>query len=299
VQCAFNLSTQLGFTNVTKSFTGTRGLENEDPVLLRSQFQAIYIGPDLGAGDYASLQNMVMPGGVIEQFVSLGGVAVINAAGTLGDQADIAPDGVGFASVAQHNSETIVDGTHPYFTGLGFGGELLSGSAFNGWQPTDYGVLTNLENLPVTATVLLTNTDGPSAAEYQHGDGKVIVTTLSYCWIGRPNSDTAAARNLLRYSRFYFGAAFTPAATVTPTATFTQTPTRTITPTSNITATPSPTPTLPALLGDVNNDGVVDDSDFASLIEAIYLGSNPPAADINGDGFVTAADLVAWLLLMP
>ena len=204
--CAFNLAGNgpLFFSYGSYPFNL---LAQQAPANLRALYQVIYVAPDLAADDYTFLQQMVAPGGLIEQFVNLGGVAVLNVAGTLGDQANIAPGGVGFSSAAQHVSEQILTPAHAYITGAGFGGEALGTSDFDNWQPTDYGTLMNL---PANAAVLLANNDGPSLAEYKYGAGRVIVSTLAYCWDSKPASQGAAARNLLRYSRFYSGSAQTP-----------------------------------------------------------------------------------------
>jgi hypothetical protein len=282
VDCAFGLSTDLGFSNAVQSFDR---LAQSSPAALRDLFKVIYVAPDLSAADYTALSALVAQGGVIEQFVSMGGVAVINAAGTLGTQNNVAPDGVGLSSGPQHNRENILLPEHPYFTGLGFAGESLSTDDFSSWQPTDFGTLTNL---PATATILLANDDGPSLAEYPHGAGRVIVGTLSYCWIGKPNSDGPPARNLLGYSRFYLGSAQTPAPTVTstptPTVTPTATMTRTVRPTSPAAVTATPTRTPLRTTGDID-----------ALIKAIFAGTNPPLEDVNGDGRVTAADIPALI----
>ncbi len=280
-------------------------LAHQDPVKLRQLYQAIYVAPDLGADDYTQLQQMVAPGGLIEQFVSLGGVAVLNVAGSLGDQLNIAPGGVGFSSVAQHVSEQILKPSHPYITGVTFGGAALDTGDFANWQPTDYGTLTNL---PGNAAVLLANNDGPSLAEYQYGDGRIIVSTLAYCWQDKPATQGDAARNLLQYSRFYTGSALTPGPTVTQTGTATPTRTRTVTrtptatmpvsptPTPTPTPTPNPTPATPP--GDLNGDGSVDSNDLPLLIEALFMDDPPPEADVNADGQVTAADIAALLTLL-
>src|SRR5262249_55796719 len=136
-------------------------LKDEDPVHLRSLYQVVYVAPDLADADYAFLQQMVAPGVVIEQFVSLRGVAVVNVSRSLGDQNGIAPGCVNFSSAAQHVSEQVLRPLHPYITGSGFGGEALGTADFANWQPTDYGTLTGL---PVNAAVLLANNDGPSLA---------------------------------------------------------------------------------------------------------------------------------------
>jgi hypothetical protein len=280
-------------------------LAHQDPVKLRQLYQTIYVAPDLGADDYVQLQQMVATGGLIEQFVSLGGVAVLNVAGSLGDQLNIAPGGVGFSSVAQHVSEQILTAQHPYITGATFGGAALDTGDFANWQPTDYGTLTNL---PGNAAVLLTNNDGPSLAEYQYGDGRIIVSTLAYCWQDKPATQGDAARNLLQYSRFYTGSALTPGPTVTQTGTATPTRTRTVTrtptatmpvsptPTPTPTPTPNPTPATPP--GDLNGDGSVDSNDLPLLIEALFMDEPPPEADVNADGQVTAADIAALLTLL-
>jgi len=288
--CAFNVSTNLQFQNASRSLLN---LAVDDPLTLRSLYQVIYVAPDLSTADYTLLRQMSSPGGVLEQFVSAGGVAVIHLAGSVGDQVEVAPGGVGFSLTAAHNSEAIPDPQHPYLTGLGFAGEALSASSFIGWQPTDNGVLANL---PGDATVLLSNSNGPSLAEYPYGAGRVIVSSMSYCWIGRPGSDGAATRNLLRYSRFYQGAAQTPAPTFTPTPSPSMTPTRTSTATPRVTSTPrrSPTP----LFGDVNQDGAVNAADVNALIGALFASAPPLEADVNGDGVVSVADLTALLQLL-
>jgi hypothetical protein len=281
------LSQSLGLTYGTKTF---QTLASSNPVTLRSQYQVIYIPPGLGSANYDWLRQLVADGGFIQQFVWLGGVAVINAGGSLGDQLDIAPGGVGFSSVsvAPHDDEEINVPDHLYIGGIAFGGNVLGADDFSGWGPTDLGVLTNL---PDDATIVLSNSDGPSWAEYQHGAGRVIVTTLTYCWDTEPKSQMAAANNLLLYSRFYSGFATTPAPTVTatgsPTPTRTpkpsNTPTRTFTPFNRTPATPTATatPTPPTALVDV--------------IGSIFQEPGSGGADLNGDGEVTAADVSAFI----
>ena len=296
--CASNLSLDLGFGNALLPFSDLQG---QDAATVRSKYQVIYVAPDLDPTDYGTLAQMVATGGLIEQFVSLGGVAVINLAGLFGDQAGVAPDGVGFSAAVAHDSETILVPDHAYFTGLGYGGYALNAmDDFTGWQSTDLG---NLTNLPSNATILLQNADGPSLAEYQHGDGRVIVSSLTYCWDSEPKSQLNAASNLLSYSRFYQGAAFTPAPTVTftplPTATRTATLTPTPQATATATATQTPTVTPTVVIGDVNGDGVVDQADLDALIAAIFEGDAPAAADVNADNAVTGADITALVQRLP
>lgn len=80
-----------------------------------------------------------------------------------------------------------------------------------------------------------------------------------------------------------------PPATSTPTATSSPTPTRTI------------TPTVPFVSGDANCNGRLDAADVARLESALFDGTlflECRRADVNGDGYVTAADLAAVLELL-
>jgi hypothetical protein len=247
----------------------------------------------MSSADYTTVRTMAAAGGFLDRFVSLGGAAVIHIAGTRGDQLDVAPGGVDFTSNATHNSEIILQPEHPYVTGEGYGGTRLSTQDFSSWQPTDWGTLTGL---PANATVLLRNADGPSLAEYPYGEGKVIVSTLSYCWTGRPGSDGPPATNLLRYGSFFSGNAQTPGPTVTSTPTPTATASLTVSPTTARTRTP--TPTVTPSHGDVNGDGIIDLADVDTIIAAIYDDPPFPRTDINADGAVTGADVPALIQLI-
>ncbi len=91
----------------------------------------------------------------------------------------------------------------------------------------------------------------------------------------------------------------TPTITDTPTAT--RTPTRTATSTNTVRSpTPTPTPivtTTPAGPGDANCDGRIDDADVLGVIHASF-DPTCPTADVNGDGAVNAADLIAIVRLL-
>jgi hypothetical protein len=289
-ECAFNLALNLLLSGSTRPFSILAG---SNPAQERELYQVVYVAPDMSATDYDQLRSMVGPGGFIDEFVRSGGVAVINLAGTLGEQLDVAPGGVGFSGPQTHDSEMILAPAHPYFTGLGFGGEMLDAANFNDWQPTDLGTLTGL---PEDALILLANANGPALAEYRHGDGRVIVSSLRFCW-SNEMLPAFAARNLLRYSRFFSNSALTPAPTVTPTATFTITPTRTASASPTPSRTRSPTPFI--LRGDANGDERVDAADVPALAAAIFEAESAlPGADVNGDGAVTVADLTALVQLL-
>lgn len=275
-------------------------LENDTPESLRRLFRVIYVPPGLGADDFQALRRLTANGGVLAEFVRDGGVVVQHVATTSGDQAGIAPGGVGFLRVRRHESATVEVPGHPYFTGLGYGGEPLTAADFTDWGPTDEGIL---DPLPAGATVLLRNADGPSLIEYPFGNGRVILSSIGYCVSNRPRSDAAATRNLLRYAPFYRGAAATPAASVTATPSPTITATPTVVPTGTRTRTPTPsrtpslTPTPGVLAGDANLDGIVDSRDLDSLIRLIFEENPPLEGDVNGDARVdvTAADVTALL----
>lgn len=92
-------------------------------------------------------------------------------------------------------------------------------------------------------------------------------------------------------------------ASATPTPTFTPTPPLNATSTATATATRT---ALAPPIGDVNGDGTVDDADRAWLVREIFDGdgdargaagggavASRPEADVNDDGVITAADLVA------
>jgi hypothetical protein len=93
--------------------------------------------------------------------------------------------------------------------------------------------------------LLNTPSGKPAMIEYPYGAGRVIVSSLTFCTPSETNSQGDALDNLLKYARFYFGTAQTPAPTVTSTSTPTPTITGQATPTATRTRTPLRTPTSP------------------------------------------------------
>jgi len=284
-QCAFELASGILISGATRSLAN---IADADPQALRDLFKVIYFAPGMSAADYGEMRRMSRAGGSLDEFVRRGGVAVIHAGGPSLEQPDIAPGGVDFIGGTTHNSVTIAAPAHPFFNGANYGGSTLTASQFTGWQPTDWGVL---GELPTNATVLLQNASGPSMAEYSLGLGRVIVTTASFCWPNRPGSDGPPATNLLRYANFFSGFAQTPGPTVTPTATPTITQTFTPSRTPLVPFTPTATATRTPRPGDLNGDGRIDFLDIRAVIAAIFAPVPPGAADRNGDGAVTAADV--------
>ena len=290
-------------------------LNQEDPLRLFADFPVVYVAPGLGESDYGFLRVISSPGGFLETFVELGGVAVINMTGDGPFEDDLAPGNVGYRGTAIHNRERIGLATHPYLTGAGFGGAALTAADFDLWNTTDSGFLVNL---PEGATIILRNTAGPSLAEYNYGAGRVIVSTINFCTTGSPLSQAQPLENLIRYAPFFNGLAQTPGLTATPTETptatdtpeatatsrATHTATQTPTPTASATSTPSPSPTFspspsptPEAVcpGDCNGDGRVGISELITAVN-IALGRRQVTAclavDTNGNGEISIGEVI-------
>lgn len=307
VDCTITDATNLFFSSRS---LGLNNLGSRDPVIDQQRNQAVYLAPGLTLSDFDDLRALSTSGGYLERFAALGGVIVLNLAHSSapgGVQQDgIAPGGVSYLPTSGHNSEQILQPSHLYFTGLGYAGEPLVTDNFANWNTTDNGVLINV---PASATRLLQTADGPTMIEYPYGDGRVIATTLTYCWPGRPTANGPPLRNLLRYSRFFAGKAQTPAPTFTitrtptpsktPTVTHTLPPTFTGTPTKTRTPTPTgPTATRTPVAGDVNDDGIVNDLDLGTLLDAIFNDPPNPRADVNLDQRISAADIPTLIRLL-
>ena len=74
--------------------------------------------------------------------------------------------------------------------------------------------------------------------------------------------------------------------------TTTTTTTTTKTTTTTTTTTTEPVITKDIILGDINNDEVIDVYDVISLRKAVIVGSKSEELDLNGDKEVNIADLV-------
>ena len=317
------MATNLGFTTRVRSFEelvfGAEGPED----LLRS-FSVLFVAPGLSQQDYGFLRQIASPGGILDQFVWLGGLAVINVAGTTTMEQgltprDPGPGGITYRGAVSHNSETIALPAHPYITGAGYGGHNLTPTDFDAWNHTDRGFL---EGVQAGGSIVLRNAAGPSWIEYNHGAGRVIVTTLDYCMPSTPASIGAPLANLLRYAPFFNGLAQTPGLTATPTTTPTPTETglATVTPTNTpvtptVPATP-PTPVTPptesptatatevptntpiagSCAGDCDGNGITSINELIRAVN-IALALQPvsacTAADLNDDGLVSINELIS------
>ena len=279
-ECTEGVIPTVGLSAFSISFQDLNNPLLEDPTTRRTEFLSVYVAPGLSVEDAGFLRLLTNPGGFIDTFVTLGGKAVINVAGMTSEQLTVAPRGVRVQPSGPHNSERIRNDAfvHPYITGVGYGGEALVPQAFSNWGPTDRG---HLVDVPAAATIVLETDDGPSWIEYNHGAGRVIVTTLTYCTAAQPLSMGAPLRNLLKYGRFFEGAAQTPGLTVTPT------PSPTATSTGGPTETASPTATVPPT-ATVTQTQTVPPTPTASATPAML----PCTGDCDGDGAVTVNEVV-------
>ncbi len=314
-ECSNNAATELGFVSRVISFENL-ALGSENAAALLADFSVLYVAPGLSDSDYGFLREISRSGEVLEQFVSLGGVAVINMAGNGVFEDGIAPSPdqtvIGYRGTASHDRERITLASHPFITGVGYGGIALGAADFDAWGNTDDGFISAL---PASARIVLRNDLGASWAEYEYGAGRVIVTTINFCTPGSPPSMGQPLDNLLLYSPFFNGLAQTPGLTATPTqtptptetspVTSTPTPSRTstITPTAPPTNTPTATPLGTATAtgqpsscaADCDGNGVTAVNELVRAVN-IALGVQPVdncrAADVNGDGTVAINELI-------
>jgi len=183
----------LGHTVTTASLAQINSMTQE----MLAEYDMVFISPGFGSIGYDNLRSAVVDGGSLQLYVATGGTLVLNAAGNYGDQDDIAPDGISFDREPMHNSESIMSGSHPYITGVGYSGHTLGTADFANWYETDQGQLTNLA--PGTTTILA-NLDGPSLVEYAHGNGTVLVSTLTVGWGEGGEARGTAQDNMINYA---------------------------------------------------------------------------------------------------
>ena len=168
-------------TSAAVSHANSLGLANSTISSLTGQNVASFTGKTLvvmpGFGDYSDLSANQS---FLTNFVNGGGYLILNVAGNSGNLSDFAPGGIDYINYAfgggLHESETIVDASHPYISGsFNPSATVLSAADFNGWSSTDHGILSGL---PGGSTTILNNTDGASLVEYSFGSGHVVASTL-------------------------------------------------------------------------------------------------------------------------
>ena len=326
-ECTLNFSLDLDLSGSVRSLVNLDNVTENNPNDMHNLYLSVWVAPALGDADYVKLTDLSSApsenrpeGGFIYRFVELGGLAVINVAAdpsatpTSETRRDIAPRGIDYQPPLVSNLETIMLPQHPFITGEGYGGLPLSTASFDDWGPTDRGYLTP-NSIPPDATILLRNPRGPAMIEYNHGAGKVIVSTLPFCTPSQPDSSGSPLSNLLEYGRFFRGNAQTPPPTVTSTPTPSATPTGLATRTSTRTRTPlvtatstdtplpldTPTATPVSCVADCDGNGSVSISELVIVVN-ISLGardlSDCPSGDVAGgdpsgpDGEITVDELI-------
>ncbi len=175
-------------------------LAGSNGATLAASYSTLYLAP--GSSAYATYSSLAANGGVLESYVSLGGVAILNVgASTSGTFANVLPGDVDYGGSRQ-NSGFTVDLSHPFISGIGFGGTALTAdddfNGSNGWNSTSHGFLTDL---PAGATVIVDHAVGAQMIEYAYGNGLVIGSGLTFGW-GSGSARTDALDNLLLYGQF-------------------------------------------------------------------------------------------------
>ena len=172
---------------------------------LFDNYYAIYTGCQ---GDIAdqSLKNM-MNGGIIEKYVSKGGVFVANAAHNSGQDVT-GPGGSNFGSYQQSGTTDenpiVSDNDHEWITGQGYGGNGLNANNFRSWGTTCHGYVTapgtltdsggvNLGTNPETNKwndILWSNANNkPALIEYVLDEGYVMMNMMTFDWGNRGNAE--------------------------------------------------------------------------------------------------------------
>ncbi len=198
-QSSYNIARAqaLGHTVTTRTMSSTIAT----PVAQLLGFDAIFLSPGAPSATFDLLRFGVTDGGRLQQYAYYGGTLVLNVSCSQG-QGLIAPGGVNFCCTSPgHNAEQLTTPDHPYLTGAGYGGQVLSASRFLNWNQTDHGYLSDV---PGGGAVILSNSDGPALVAYPVGggamQGRVLVSTLNYGWATGGDARGAPLDNLLDYA---------------------------------------------------------------------------------------------------
>ncbi len=168
-----------------------------------SAYDTVFVSPDLTPMSYGALRSAVADGGSLQMYVASGGTLVVNVAGRVGSQNDIAPGGVDYVGGTHNNNASFVSAAHPLLTGLGYSGHSLNPSDFSMWLHTDHGHIDpaslSMERGVDSPIQITANTLGPSVVEYAYGDGRVLVTTLTVGWAMGGEARGDVQDNLINY----------------------------------------------------------------------------------------------------
>jgi hypothetical protein len=168
-----------------------------------SAYDTVFVSPDLSLMGYGALRSAVADGGSLQMYVATGGTLVVNVAGRVGSQHDIAPGGVDYVGGTHNNGASFVSAAHPLLTGAGYNGHSLNPSDFSMWLHTDHGYIDpsslTMERGVAAPIEITENTFGPSVVEYAYGDGRVVLTTLTVGWAMGGQARGDVQDNLINY----------------------------------------------------------------------------------------------------
>jgi len=187
---------------------------------LFDNYYAIYTGCQ---GDICdnSLKNM-MNGGIIENFVTMGGIFIANSAHNCGP--DITgPGGSNFgsyqASGTTDENPQVGDNDHEFITGQGYGGNQLNANNFQNWGTSCHGYVTappgfsdsggvNLGTDPTPNLwndILWSNGNNkPAFVEYVLGEGYVMMNMMTFDWGNRGNNELLQMINYIEFVKDNF-----------------------------------------------------------------------------------------------
>ncbi|WP_286228548.1 hypothetical protein [Neobacillus mesonae] len=194
---------------------------------LRDDFWCIWVGEGFDSPPNIvnpEVMAMMQPGGIIDEFVKMGGIFVVHGAHNSSINST-APGGfqfVGYASGQANldNNPQIVDTNHEYITGEGYGGVQLNNTDFANWDSTVHGIIEippvgftssggiNLGTNPMTGkynTILSSPDNGNKTAlmEYCYGLGYCFIDMMTFDWGDRGTSLFNGSQDVLLQSIQY------------------------------------------------------------------------------------------------
>jgi MYXO-CTERM domain-containing protein len=171
---------------------------------LFANYEVVFIGVG-SAGQQitdADVKPLIRTGGVVDQYVALGGILMIH--GAHNDAQDVTGPGdsrlrIYLVSAATDDNPTITDSDNEFITGQFAGGVRLTNTDFRGWTSTCHGAVdpppgyprsggVNLGTSPVDSEwneILFSPANNDSAMlEYTYGCGYVLIDMMTFDWAG-------------------------------------------------------------------------------------------------------------------
>ncbi len=186
-EAATTSATAHGWTVGTMDWDQLREVSVEE---LRSQWDVIWISPGV---EYQALRRVSKADGPLETFAEAGGVVVMLGLSGTKRLIDVAPGGVDFAHMATPGPTAITDANHPLIVEAPAGGNALTAQDLD---PNSTGGGGYLVNHPggCPMNCIANNGTGSIFAEYQHGEGHILVSLLDL-------SGEACINNVLAYAK--------------------------------------------------------------------------------------------------